>query len=418
MRGSTLFNVSASAQCKYVAFQYQLPDMPTLLRALSRQRVYATFPLTFQTASEALLTITQGRQTGMSAITSIPSIELINPDESSDELLQICVNIAIQHPYLSRGEVIAAGVPLQPLRKTALTLLEYLTTDGAEIVLPRSEAIDWSLLVSLIEVIVDKHCSGEVFEVNTDELLHDPVKLVKLHVILKLFGLDNQSDSLQTHLREVFETHTLTLIDVFWMYGALVRPKDVKWVPELTEMYLNMMACNILNADAMHRLHPDVRAFFLEEEGKPYHLTRLLEEHFNKYSLDRGELTTQGPVSRKRRDTVTEQTSLAVSPSNAPNAASTPISTESPIFPTRWLSIPALKQHEPEDMRASFSHGNRAKKKWDSKWDGKAKNVREMAAEREGLVSLRRKQLYPEYNDESTTYAYGMGFRYEGWCEE
>jgi hypothetical protein len=69
-------------------------------------------------------------------------------------------------------------------------------------------------------------------------------------------------------------------------------------------------------------------------------------------------------------------------------------------------------------MEASFSHGNRAKKKWDSKWDGKAKNVREMTAEREGLVSLRRKQLYPEYNDESTTYAYGMGFRYEGWCEE
>jgi hypothetical protein len=357
----------------------------------------------------------------MSAITSIPSVELINPGESSDEKppLKICVNIAVQHPCLSRGEVIAADVPLQPLRETAPNLLDYLTTDGAEIVLPRSEAIDWSLLVSLIEVIVDKHCSGEVFEVNMDELLHDPVKLIKLHVILKLFGLDHQCDSLQNQLQEVFKTHTLTLIDAFWMYGALVRPKDVKWVPEPTEMYLDMTACNILNADAMHRLHPDVRTFLLEEEGKPYHLTRLLEGLFNKYSLDRGELATQGPVSRKCRDTVTEQTSLDVSPSNAPNAASTPISTESPIFPTRLLSSQTLKQQQkPVDMEASFSHGNRAKKKWDSKWDGKAKNVREMTAEREGLVSLRRKQLYPEYNDESTTYAYGMGFRYEGWCEE
>jgi len=65
-----------------------------------------------------------------------------------------------------------------------------------------------------------------------------------------------------------------------------------------------------------------------------------------------------------------------------------------------------------------FSHGKSAREKWDGKWDGKSENVREVIAERESLVSLRRKQLYPEHNEKSIAYKYGMGFRYEGWCDD
>lgn len=50
----------------------------------------------------------------MSAITSIPSIEFINHNDSSNttSALPIRIDIAIQHSHQSRGEVIAAGVPL------------------------------------------------------------------------------------------------------------------------------------------------------------------------------------------------------------------------------------------------------------------------------------------------------------------
>lgn len=267
----------------------------------------------------------------MSAITNMLSIDLINPAEGSESTptSPICIDISIQYPYQFRGEVIAAGVPLQPLKETTPALLEYLTTEGTEIVLPRSEAIDWSLLLNLIDGIIVKHCSGDIFEIDTHEALQDPVKAIKLHVILQLFGFSHQVDRLATQLRGIFKTHTLTLTDVFWMYGALVSPKDIKWMPELTEWYLYLLASNILNADAENRLHRDVRAFFLEDEGRPYRITRLLEKHFSKHGLDLEELARPEAVSRKRRDTATELTDIIeLSPLNAPSPASAPASTE------------------------------------------------------------------------------------------
>ena len=310
--------------------------MPLLLRSLSRKRVYATFPWTSQIAPGAFPTTTKLLPTDMSAITSIPHLKLLDLDEDLDATppSPICIDAAIQHPYRARGEVIAVGVPLEPLKDTAPTLLEYLTTEGTGIVLPHSEAIDWNLLLNLIDVIVDKHCSGDVFEIDTHEALQDPVKAIKLHVVLQLFGLSHQVDSFGKQLQGVFETRTLTLTDVFWMYGALVPPKDVKWMPEMTEWYLYMMARKILNADREGRLHPDVRTFFLEDEGEPYHLTRLLEVHFIKY---RSEYETDAVelARRPRRDTLIERSSLNVSPGDASNPASTSASTYGRIFPNR-----------------------------------------------------------------------------------
>ncbi|KAF3034788.1 hypothetical protein E8E12_003380 [Didymella heteroderae] len=328
----------------------------------------------------------------MNGITSIPSVELINPSEGSEatSLFQICVDIAVQHPYRFRGEVIAAGVPLRPLKETAPTLLEYLTIDGTEILLPRSEAVDWSLLLNLIDVIVDKHRSGEVFEIDTHEMLQDPVRSIKLHVILTMFGLHDQASSLLKQLWLGFETHTLTPTDVFWMYGALVLPKKPGWVPELTDVYLQMMAWNILDADAENRLHPDLHTFFLEEEAKPYHLTRLLEEHFHKYGLSR-EKITEGAAYRKRRDTATERTEVIASQRSSTNGASNPTAVEASIFPARWHPKTESKELQKLlDLEACFPDGS-----WDQvKWDGKGKNVKKMAAERDGLLSLWRSLLW------------------------
>jgi hypothetical protein len=354
----------------------------------------------------------------MSAITYIPSIKLINSDESLDATLEFLVRvaIAIQHPYHFRGEVIAAGVPLQPLKEIALTVLEYLTIDGAQINFPRSEAVDWTLLLNLIDLIIDKHCSGEVFELDPHELLQDPLKSVKLHIILKLFGLNHQANILLKQLWLVFETHTLTLAEVFWFYGALVPPKSTKWVPELTKVYLQMMAWNLLNADAEGRLHPDLRTFFLEEEGKPYHLTRLLEEHLNKYGLGREELEIPGTASRKRRDTATERTEVIVSPCNSSTPASTPDPLEGPIFGREEEVHPAGKRPpKPIDIRALLPDEKWDSKKWNCMWDRKVKDVQMMALEREGLVSLRRSQAFLKKVGPEPVY---VEFGYPGWCDE
>lgn len=324
----------------------------------------------------------------------------------------IRVDIAIEHRYQFRGEVIAAGVPLQPLKETTPTLLQYLTIDGAQVILPRSEAVDWSLLLNLIDLIVDRHHSGEVFDIEFHELLQDPVKLIKLDVILKLFGLDYRAHNLLEQLWLVFGTHVLTLADVFWIWGALYPHKDIQWVPESTEVYLQMMACNVLNADAEGRLHPDLRIFFLEEEGKPYDLTCLLEQHYLKYGLGRTQQATSESKCKKRRDTATGHIEESV-PSCPPTPPSDP--TDAPIFPARWLSPPEPKSPpKPAGIEAFFPDEKWNSRKWDRKWDGKAKNVQKMAAEREGLVSLRRSQAFPENVGKTPLYT---EFGYPGWCD-
>lgn len=296
-------------------------------------------------------------------------------------------------------------------------LLKHLTIDGAAIILPRSEALDWTVLLKLINVIVEKHYLGEIFETKNDELLHNTVLSIKVHVVLDLFALDDQADSLLMQLWRVFETQTLTLTDVFWMYGPFFPCKDVKWMSEFADVYLRMMTWNILNADAENRLHPDVRTFFLEEEGRPYHLTGLLEECSDRFGPEKR--VTQGSISGKRRDSAADGTEMVVSPFSSPSRATTAAFMERPIFPARWLYISTTRRlQELSAIEAGFMHVKRAKKKWNSKWDGETKIVKKIKVERDELVLLRRKQLYPEYNDESTTHAYGTGFRYEGWCDE
>ncbi|KAF1926731.1 uncharacterized protein M421DRAFT_93652 [Didymella exigua CBS 183.55] len=414
MHDSTPNDVSISSQCVDSVSRKLLTEMPVLLRALSHKRMYATFPSPSQIASEKIATITKYPQKDMNAFTGTSSTELILPDESSNATLKypIRVDIAVRYPCHYRGEVIAASVPLQPLEETTPTLLQYLTIDGAQILLPRSEAVDRTLLLNLIDLIVDKHCSGEVFEIDTHELLEDPLKSIKLHVIFKLFGLDGQAASLLQQLWLEFETHTLTLKDVFWIYGALISPEGAKWTPGLTRVYLQMIGWNILNADAEGRLHADLCTFFLKEEGHPYHLTHFLKEHWVKYRLGREELITIGAASRPRRDTIIECIEAVVSPcsslasSPSSSSSSTGFFASGPIFPARWLSPPQLKK-PPNPVKWDRTE-------WNEKWDGKAKNVQEMASEREGLVSLRRSHVFPDNVNKSPVYS---EFGFPGRCD-
>lgn len=330
----------------------------------------------------------------MSAFTGIPSIELINLDGSSNATSRplVYVDIAIKHPYIFRGHVIATGVPLQPLKETAPNLLQYLTIDGAQIVLPHSEAIDRDILLNLIDLIVDKHCSGEVLEIEMHELPQEPVKLIKLQVILELFGMDSHANSVWKQLLPVFETGIFTLTDVFWVYGALVPQNDTRWVPESTNVYLQLMAFNLLNADAEGTLHEDLRIFFLQEENKPFHLTHLLQGQFANYRLSRGV-------------TVTDHVGRAISPCSSSSSSPDSAFDEGPIFPARWLSFSKPKEPpEAVDMEFMLPSEKRISENWDIKWDDKPKDVQNMAEEREALASLRRSQAFPEYVRKTSGY--------------
>ena len=376
----------------------------------------------------------------MNVFAGKPSFLILAPNDDSHltrrySIAPILVQIAIEHPHIFRGEVIGSGVPLQPLTDVAPALLQYLTIDGTRIVLPRSLAIDDNLVLNLISLVVDQHQAGVAFDIDLTALPQDAVKLIKLHVLLELFGLTHLARDLFDHLWLTLATQRLTLRDVFWVWGALGPGQDVKWMPKSADEYLQMMAWSVLKADSEGRLDAELRTFFLEREGEPCYLTRVVEQRFLKYALSRRPRSSGESAPTKRRDTATqhsEQTDTSHAPVCLPTRLLSPpfvsssfhpscpfvsaglqnarsLSLYGPIFPAQWLFSPKSKgprhrtpQHG--SIEAPYSHG---------KWDGKEKDVKKMAAERDGLVRLRRSE---SFDKSVSTPAMYTAFGYVGWC--
>lgn len=314
---------------------------------------------------------------------------------------QVLVDLVIQAPDTFHTSVIASNIPLQPLKVAAPALLKYLTTSGSRIVLPWSEAIDANLLIEFTTLVIDRHNAGGVSTLDYDALPQDPVQLIKLHVILELFGLYDLGKRVSKRLWKAFKESTLTLAHVLWIWGALTVGRYGDWLPRSAETYLQMMAWGILNADAQDRLDVSLRTFFMEEEGQPPVLTRLLEKRYSEYGLQQEKQQDSGQRTKRRGQTHNSSRLTSLSTSEGALECDVSVCGRTPIFPMHWQRIsetegrssPVLHSGSTEVL---FSHG---------KWDGKVKNVKKMAAERNGLVHLRVSEAFKDRKDTPPTYS-------------
>ncbi|KAF1363929.1 hypothetical protein EJ07DRAFT_152000 [Lizonia empirigonia] len=244
------------------------------------------------------------------------------------------VQIVVEHPSMPRGIILQNSLPLIPLQSTCPAILEYLTLDGTALLFPHSSAIDEDILLGTLNTITLQHSAGVVFDLDFSELPDDPVELIRVHVVLSLLGLGKLADGVLGRLWTVFGQRRLTPAHVFWMWSVFGPYGGDAWTPRWAGEYGQMMAWNLLRADAEGGLDEGVREFFVEGEGEPRVFAGLVEERFRRYGIGREALGSDRIVSREREGVSTE--------SQKEGSFPTPVYTPTHKPPRRPVSPPFI----------------------------------------------------------------------------
>lgn len=338
----------------------------------------------------------------MSIFTGDPSYMLIAPENALSlrpihQPATIFIDIAIANPLLLRGDVIHSNVPLQPFKDLAPALLSRLTIDGTRIIFPCSDAIDIRLLINLIDQIVIQHRTSGAFELDLSVLPQEPVRMVRLHVLLDLFGLRGLADELIERTWTVFGTCTLTLADVLWMWIALgpEGEMDARWVPAAGDVYKQMLAWGLLNGREEDRLSEDLEKFLIGmvRKGKPCFLRGLLERRSREYGLGPSRLLDRGNAQREWSDSAVERGGCGDGLTSKPSSG--PLS-QLPIPATVSSSVALACPYDECEI------GNK---------------VRVMAAQRDEFVRLRQLEAFGEVKDPKDIPPVFQEFGHPGWCE-
>ncbi|KAJ4987491.1 hypothetical protein SVAN01_06948 [Stagonosporopsis vannaccii] len=168
-------------------------------------------------------------------------------------------------------------------------LLKCLSVDGSQIVLARSRAIDEPLLVNLINPFAKHHRTADAFSLDFHALPREPIKLIKVHILLGLFGLVDLAQSLSEHMWAAFGSYQLALEDVVWIWATLGPHTGALWVPP------------------PNTLDEELRSFF-ETKGKVLKpLMGLFEKRLHEYRLERQKQPVRDQSVRTQSELVIEQ---------------------------------------------------------------------------------------------------------------
>jgi hypothetical protein len=259
------------------------------------------------------------------------------------------VQIVVDHPLMLRGTVICDHVASQPLKDTAPAILQYLTTDGTRLIFPCSEAIDKDVFLELVARILQQHSTGVIFDLDFSTFPHDPIKLIKLHIILVLFGLDDLANDLLARLWVVLESRILTPNDVFWVWTTCGPSCKESWLPSHANDYIQRIAWAILKADTENNLNPEVKSSYLQQDHELKFFTKLLEERYRKFGLGREPLKQTIPrrTTRTVSDKVEEHRDTAIELSERIDVSTTPVYTPAYEPPLHPLSPPFISPFVP-----------------------------------------------------------------------
>ncbi|KAF3002912.1 hypothetical protein E8E13_002508 [Curvularia kusanoi] len=191
---------------------------------------------------------------------------------------QIPIDIVLQsshtspYPHTSHTRTIGSSLPWLPLKAAAPKLIDHLTPCATSLVFPSSPALDAHLLVNFLALIISQHETGSAPALDLASLPPDPVSLIKLHIILELLGLERLAGGVLEWLWTAFAEGPVTLEHVVWILGSMGEERmgwgRREWVPRSRELYVQMMAWGVLNADWEGRLDEQLRVFLVREEGR------------------------------------------------------------------------------------------------------------------------------------------------------
>jgi hypothetical protein len=159
---------------------------------------------------------------------------------------------------------------------------------GRRIVLPSSAALDDEAINDVVNAILDCAREGKPLAM---QMQRAPVRLMKVHVVFVLFGMQKEADALLSSLWELVGSKELKLADISWIWDTFADPVGKRWSEEeyvapAGPEYIQMMAWQVVNMDAAGKLDEDVKTS-IEMEMEPRYLYNMLKTRVDKFGLGR-----------------------------------------------------------------------------------------------------------------------------------
>ena len=204
------------------------------------------------------------------------------------------------------------------------------------IVLPASAALDDDVVNDVVNAILDCAEKGKPLAMH---MHREPIRLIKVHCVLVRFGMQAEADTLLDTLWELMGSKELTLGDILWIWDTFADPVGKRWgsneyIAPGANVYVQMMAWQIVNMDAEGRLDSDIKNT-IELEQEPKHFFDMLKKRLESFGLGREMLV--------REDMTARRAVFAVPDKRTASEVATPI----PAISNSTAEVPAHQQQLP-----------------------------------------------------------------------
>ncbi|KAL1601568.1 hypothetical protein SLS60_006483 [Paraconiothyrium brasiliense] len=200
------------------------------------------------------------------------------------------IQLVVEREGFPHGAIIADRIDPHLLFKVAPALQKRL--EGRRIYIPPVVCLDEEVIESMVFGLI--RCAKEGIPVPAP-VEKKPVSMIMMHCVLIFFEMEKEAQDLQQQLWDLFQQVKLTPMDVLWIWDTFSgRVKSEPYTAPFAHEYVQMMAWQILNLDAMGVLDQDIR-HFIELEKEPKYFTETMEARFKTHGLGKDLIVPEEP---------------------------------------------------------------------------------------------------------------------------
>ncbi|KAL5466218.1 hypothetical protein PMIN06_000192 [Paraphaeosphaeria minitans] len=198
------------------------------------------------------------------------------------------VQLVVEREGFPNGAIIADRLDPRLLFQVAPGLKKRL--EGRRIFVPPASCLDEDTIESVVFGLL--RCAKEGIPVPAP-VENKSVRMIMMHCVLVFFDMEKEARSLEAKLWDSFQQVKLTPMDVLWIWDTFSgRVQSEPYTAPFSHQYVQMMAWQILNLDAVGLLDDDIR-HLIELEKEPKYFTQTMEARFITHRLGKDPLAPE-----------------------------------------------------------------------------------------------------------------------------
>ncbi|KAK7187066.1 hypothetical protein PSPO01_06764 [Paraphaeosphaeria sporulosa] len=198
------------------------------------------------------------------------------------------VQLVVEREGFPNGAVIADRLDPRLLFQVAPGLQKRL--EGRRIFVPPASCLDEETIESMLFGLL--RCAKQGIPVP-GPVEKKPVGTIAMHCVLVFFEMEKEARDLETKLWDMLQQVKLTPMDVLWIWDTFSgRVQSEPYTAPFAHEYVQMMAWQILNLDAVGMLDDDIR-HLIGLEKEPKYFTQTIEARFKTHGLGKDALVPE-----------------------------------------------------------------------------------------------------------------------------